>query len=97
MVFTIVNSIEFTFRKYENMKMVLWLITTHFVVEDQICVMCTLTCDCAIISRSLWMEWEGNMIMRDMCALTCDGNSKTANTHLPLKTKVAKEINFLKP
>ena len=32
MVFTIVNSIEFTFRKLENMKMAIWHITTHFVV-----------------------------------------------------------------
>ena len=33
MVFTTVNSIEFTFRKYRNMKMAIWHITTHFVVE----------------------------------------------------------------
>ena len=36
MVFTIVNSIEFTFRKYKNMKMAIWHITTHFVVEGHI-------------------------------------------------------------
>ena len=36
MVFTIVKSIEFTFRKY-NMKMAIWHITTHFVVEGHIC------------------------------------------------------------
>ena len=33
MVFTIVNSIEFIFRKHRNMKMAIWHITTHFVVE----------------------------------------------------------------
>ena len=33
MVFTAVNGIEFTFRKYRNMKMAIRLITTHFVVE----------------------------------------------------------------
>ena len=33
MFFTIVNSIEFTFRKYKNMKMAVWHIATHFVVE----------------------------------------------------------------
>ena len=35
MVFTIVNSIEFPFRKYKKnpMKMAIWHITTHFVVE----------------------------------------------------------------
>ena len=32
-VFAIVNSIEFTFRKYKNMKMAIWQITTHFLVE----------------------------------------------------------------
>ena len=37
MVFTIVNSIEFTFRKYENMKMAIWHITTHFMVEGHKC------------------------------------------------------------
>ena len=31
MVFTIVKSIEFTFRKYKIMKMAIWHITTHFV------------------------------------------------------------------
>ena len=36
MVFNIVNSIEFTFRKYKNMKMAIWHITTHFVVEGHI-------------------------------------------------------------
>ena len=36
MDFTIVNSKEFTFRKYENMKMAIWHITTHFVVEGHI-------------------------------------------------------------
>ena len=36
MVFTIVNSIEFIFRKYKNMKMAIWHITTHFVVEGHI-------------------------------------------------------------
>ena len=37
MVFAIVNSIELTFRKYENMKVPIWHITTHFVVEGHIC------------------------------------------------------------
>ena len=37
MVCTIVNSIEFTFRKCKNMKMAIWRITTHFVVEGHIC------------------------------------------------------------
>ena len=36
MVFTIVTSIEFTSRKYKNMKMVIRHITTHFVVEGHI-------------------------------------------------------------
>ena len=33
MFFTIVKSTELTFRKYKNMKMAIWHITTHFVVE----------------------------------------------------------------
>ena len=32
MAFTSVNSIEFTFRQYKNMKMAILHITTHFVV-----------------------------------------------------------------
>ena len=36
MVFTIVNSIEYTFRKYKNMKMAIWHIATHFVVEGHL-------------------------------------------------------------
>ena len=36
MVFTIVKNTEFTFRKYKNMKMAIWHITTHFVVEGHI-------------------------------------------------------------
>ena len=44
MGFTIVNSIEVTFIKYKNMKMAIWHITTHFVVEGHICTnVCTLT------------------------------------------------------
>ena len=39
MVFTIVNSIEFALRKYKNMKMAIWHITTHFVVEGHNAVM----------------------------------------------------------
>ena len=37
MVFTIVQSIEFTFRKYENMKMAIWHIKTHAVVKGHKC------------------------------------------------------------
>ena len=36
MVFTVVNSTEFTSRKCKNMKMAIWHITTHFVVEGDI-------------------------------------------------------------
>ena len=36
MVFTIVKSIDFSFRKYKNVKMAIWLIATHFVVEGHI-------------------------------------------------------------
>ena len=33
MDFIIVNNIECTFRKYKNMEMAIWHITTHFMVE----------------------------------------------------------------
>ena len=33
MVFTIVNSTEFTFRKKKKKKMAIWHVMTHFVVE----------------------------------------------------------------
>ena len=37
MAFTIVKSIKFSFRIiYKNMKMAIWHITTHFVVEGHI-------------------------------------------------------------
>ena len=36
MVLIIVNSTEFTFRKYKNIKMDIWYITTHFMVEGHI-------------------------------------------------------------
>ena len=36
MVFTIANSIEFTFRKYNNIKIAIWHISTHFVVDGHI-------------------------------------------------------------
>ena len=36
MVLIIVSSTEFTFRKYKNMKMAIWHITTHFMVEGHI-------------------------------------------------------------
>ena len=39
MVFTIVNDIDFTLRKYKNTKMAIWHITTHFVVEGHISVL----------------------------------------------------------
>ena len=42
MVFPIAISIEFTFRKYKNMKMTIWHITTDFVVEGHIWLTTTL-------------------------------------------------------
>ena len=36
MVFTVVKSIESIFRQYQNMKLAIWHITTHFVVEGHI-------------------------------------------------------------
>ena len=47
MVFTIVNSIEFTFRNFKNIKMAIWRITTHFVVEGHVSSVALLTSSAA--------------------------------------------------
>ena len=68
MVFTSVNSIEFTVRKCKNMKMAIWHITTHFMVEGHIyicvcfCKMCLylscriMVCADLLLILELWMD-----------------------------------------
>ena len=53
MVFTTVNSIEFTFRKFRNMKMVIWHITTHFVVEGHHCALQETDCQTSLSSHEI--------------------------------------------
>ena len=71
--FAIVNSKEFTFRKYTNMKMAIWHITTDFVVEGHIldararASVCVCLCVCVCVR---WGEGGGGVCVRrlSMCS-----------------------------